>query len=117
MEILFILNDAPYGTEKSYNGLRLALSTLKETEDVSVKVFLMADAIFCGLKNQKTPDGYYNTERYIKSIIKRGGEVKSCGTCCEARGVTQEMLIDKVEISNLKTLTEWTVNADKVVTF
>lgn len=24
MKTLFILNDAPYGTEKSYNGLRLA---------------------------------------------------------------------------------------------
>ncbi len=24
MNTLFILNDAPYGTERSYNGLRLA---------------------------------------------------------------------------------------------
>lgn len=33
MKHLFLLNDAPYGTERSYNGLRLALAlTNKEPE-------------------------------------------------------------------------------------
>ena len=71
--ITFILNDAPYGTERSYNGLRLALSLIKKDEDVYV--YLMADAIFCSLENQKTPNGYYNIGRMVKSLLKRGGKV------------------------------------------
>ncbi len=39
MNTLFILNDPPYGTERSYNALRLARQLLKAGEK-DVKVFL-----------------------------------------------------------------------------
>jgi len=71
--ITFMLNDAPYGTERSYNGLRLALALAKTGE--KVQVFLLADAVFCALENQKTPDGYYNIGRMIKGLSKRGAQV------------------------------------------
>ncbi len=71
--ITLILNDAPYGSERSYNGLRLALSLIKKDEDVYV--YLMADAIFCSLEDQQTPNGYYNIGRMVKSLLKRGGKV------------------------------------------
>ena len=45
--ITFIINDAPYGSERPYNGLRLALSLTKSNEEV--RVFLMADAVTCAL--------------------------------------------------------------------
>jgi uncharacterized protein involved in oxidation of intracellular sulfur len=66
--ITIILNEAPYGNERSYNGLRLALAKAEE----KVKVFLLADAIFCALENQNTPGGYYNISRMLKSLLKRG---------------------------------------------
>ena len=53
MNTLFILNDAPYGTERSYNGLRLA-RTLLNTNEAEVKVFLMGDAAACA-KGGHTP--------------------------------------------------------------
>jgi uncharacterized protein involved in oxidation of intracellular sulfur len=68
---LLIINDAPYGNERPYNALRLALNLIKR-EGVEVNVFLTADGIFCARKDQKTPDGYYNIERMVKSITKRG---------------------------------------------
>ena len=68
--ITIILNEAPYGNERSYNGLRLALALAKAEE--KVKVFLLADAIFCALENQNTPGGYYNILRMLKSLLKRG---------------------------------------------
>lgn len=40
---LFILNDPPYGTERSYNALRLAGSLARRPGE-EVKVFLMGDA-------------------------------------------------------------------------
>ncbi|MBN2572906.1 MAG: DsrE family protein [Ignavibacteriales bacterium] len=73
-KILFIINDAPYGTEKAYNALRMAITLQKEHEDkVEVKIFLLTDAVFCGFPNQNTPIGYYNIERMLKSVIQKGG--------------------------------------------
>jgi uncharacterized protein involved in oxidation of intracellular sulfur len=69
----FILNDTPYGTERSYNGLRIALSLSKKNEEV--RVFLMGDAVFCGVANQQTPNGYYNIGRMIKGLLNKGGQV------------------------------------------
>jgi sulfur relay (sulfurtransferase) complex TusBCD TusD component (DsrE family) len=43
MNCLLIRNDPPYGTERSYNGLRLANSLAKDERN-SVSVFLMGDA-------------------------------------------------------------------------
>jgi uncharacterized protein involved in oxidation of intracellular sulfur len=71
--ITTILNDAPYGTERSYNGLRLALSLAKSEQKVNV--FLMGDAVLCGIQNQQTPTGYYNIERMIKGLLRRGARV------------------------------------------
>jgi uncharacterized protein involved in oxidation of intracellular sulfur len=68
---LFIINDGPYGDERPYNALRLAMNLLK-CEDTQVKVFLTADGVACARKDQKTPDGYYNIERMIKAIAARG---------------------------------------------
>ena len=70
-KILFVINDAPYGNERPYNALRLALNLVKR-EGVEGKIFLTADGVFCARKGQKTPDGYYNVERMIRSIVKRG---------------------------------------------
>ena len=68
---LIIINDAPYGNERPYNALRLAYNLVKR-DGVEVNVFLTGDGVFCARKGQKTPDGYYNIERMIKAIAKRG---------------------------------------------
>lgn len=47
MKVTIILNDPPYGTERSYNGLRLAHSLKKNASDAEITVFLMADAVLC----------------------------------------------------------------------
>lgn len=117
MNILFIINDAPYGSEKAYNALRMAITLQKEHSDVEVRIFLMADAVTCALPNQMTPQGYYNIERMLKAVINKGGQVKACGGCSEARGIKELPLIEGVEISTMSRLTQWTVEADKVLTF
>jgi uncharacterized protein involved in oxidation of intracellular sulfur len=71
MKYLFIINDGPYGNERPYNAFRLALNLVKR-EDVLVRVFLMGDGVQCATVNQTTPEGYYNTERMLKSIARRG---------------------------------------------
>jgi uncharacterized protein involved in oxidation of intracellular sulfur len=117
MKVLLIINDAPYGTEKAYNALRLAMTLQKDHADVEVRIFLMADSVTCALPNQTTPQGYYNIERMLKAVISNGGQVKACGSCSEARGIKGLALLEGVEISTMSQLAQWTVEADKVLTF
>jgi len=67
---LIILNEGPYGSERPYNGLRLAMS-LQET-GAPVRLFLMGDAVGCARKNQQTPNGFYNAGRMVASVGRRG---------------------------------------------
>ncbi|EQB63852.1 MAG: hypothetical protein RBG1_1C00001G1431 [candidate division Zixibacteria bacterium RBG-1] len=76
MRVLFVINDAPYGSEKAYNALRLAMALQAQQSEAEVRVFLIADAVNCALPNQKTPSGYYNIERMLKSIISKGAKIK-----------------------------------------
>lgn len=82
MNVLFIVNDPPYGTERVYNALRLAHALVKPSAQVTV--FLMADAVLAAKAQQKTPDGYYNVERMLKRVLRARG---SC--CCAAPAWTR----------------------------
>ena len=117
MSLLIILNDPPYGTERSYNGLRLVMSLRKNYPDIPVNVFLLSDAVACAVTGQKTPDGYYNLERMIRSIVTKNVAVKCCGTCLDARGITEESLVSGVERGTMGDLSKWTSEAEKVLTF
>ena len=116
MKTLLILNDPAYGTERSYNGLRLA-GALARRDDSEVRVFLMGDAVTCAVADQKVPDGYYHLDRMIASVTHHGGHVACCGTCLDARGIREDWLTKCARRSTLEELTDWTVWADKVVTF
>ena len=117
MNILFIINEAPYGTEKAYNALRLANQLLKDNPENDVNIFLLADAVSCGMNDQKTPDGYYNIGRMIKMFLAKGGSMRACGTCMDARGITESLLQSGVERSSISEFGQWTIEADKVITF
>ena len=96
----------------------MAMTLQKEhTDKVEIKIFLLADAVFCGLPDQNTPNGYYNIERMLRSVVKRSGEVKSCGGCSEARGIDKIHFINGIRLSNMKEFARWTVECDKVLTF
>ncbi|MEW6403400.1 MAG: DsrE family protein [Chloroflexota bacterium] len=70
---LLVINDGPYGNERPYNALRLAMNLAKR-EGTYVRVFLMGDGVQCAVKRQDTPQGYYNIERMLSSVL-RAGEV------------------------------------------
>lgn len=113
MKTLFILNDAPYGSERSYNGLRLA-KALSRLEGESVRVFLMGDAVACARAGQKVPEGYYNAGDMVRMI---DGEVGLCGTCMDARGIAADDVVEGARRSTLAELATWTADADKVLVF
>ncbi|MFZ5559084.1 MAG: DsrE/DsrF/TusD sulfur relay family protein [Pseudomonadota bacterium] len=113
---LFVLNDPPYGTERSYNGLRLAISLLK-AEGEQVRLFLMGDAAACAKKGQKVPQGYYNVADMLGMVARRSGEIGVCGTCMDARGIGEAELVEGSRRSTMAELTAWTQWAERVLVF
>lgn len=116
MNTLFILNDPPYGSERSYNALRLA-GALAKRENEAVRVFLMGDAAACAKAGQAVPNGYYNVDRMLQAVALKQAPIGVCGSCMDARGLKAEELVQGVKRSCLDELTDWTQWADKVVVF
>lgn len=117
MKTLIIINDAPYGSEKAYNALRLANQLGKDHSGAEVRIFLMADAASCAIANQITPNGYYNIERMLKLARTHGAKIKLCGSCADARGIKNVPLVEGAEMSTMAELTQWVVDSDKVLVF
>ncbi|MHB8403868.1 MAG: DsrE/DsrF/TusD sulfur relay family protein [Gammaproteobacteria bacterium] len=115
-QVLFVLNDPPYGTERSYNALRLAGALVKR-EGEQVRLFLLGDAASCAKANQKVPQGYYHLETMIRAVIRHGAEVGVCGTCMDARGIAEAELTEGAQRGTLEQLADWTQWADKVLVF
>jgi uncharacterized protein involved in oxidation of intracellular sulfur len=113
-KVLFILNDPPYGTERDFNGLRLA-GALAKRDGVEVRVFLMGDAVGAAMANQQLPDGYYHLDRMITACASHGADIGCCGTCMDARGIAEGMLAKGARRSTLDELADWTLWAEKVV--
>ena len=114
-KVLLILNDPPYGTERSYNGLRLAASLARREEQVFV--FLIGDAASCAKRGQQTPQGYYNLEVMLRAAGRHGAQIGVCGSCLDARGIAESELVEATKRSSMDELADWTVAADKVITF
>lgn len=117
MQILLILNDPPYGTERCYNALRLALALIKNEPATAVTLLLMADAVVAAKTGQKTPDGYYNVERMLKGVVVGKGQVLLCGTCMDARGLADTEMMAGARRSNMAEFATLTLAADKVLVF
>lgn len=120
MKYLVILNDPPYGTERVYNGLRLANNLLDKQPvhgAIELDLFLMGDSASAAKSGQVTPNGYYNVERMLETLLRKGGTIRVCGTCLDARGLKQEELLGGANRSTLDELTALTTAADKVLVF
>ena len=116
MKILLIINDPPYGTERCFNALRLALALLKREEGPEISVFLMADAVLAAKAGQSTPDGYYNLENMLKGIIRQA-DVVLCGNCMDVRGIGEGELVPGAVRGTMPQLANLTLAADKVLVF
>ncbi len=116
MRVLIIANDAPYGSERTYNALRLAGVLLQVESDIELTVFLIGDAVACAKAGQTTPQGYYNVQRMLIPI-QRKGLVLACETCCAARGLEAKDLVEGCRIAKLGELGTLVLDADKVLTF
>ena len=116
MNVLVLVNDPPYGTERCYNALRLAGALAKRPE-AEVRVFLLGDAVGCAMAGQVLPNGYYHLDRMLGSALRHGAQVGLCGTCMDARAIDEGQIVEGARRSSLEELADWTLWADQVVTF
>lgn len=117
MKIVIVLNDPPYGSERSYNGLRLAQALKKNAPEAELTLFLMADAVLCAKAGQKTPEGFYNIEKMVHRVVGSGGRVLLCGTCMDARGLGDAELTEGANRSTMDALSVATLEANRVMVF
>jgi uncharacterized protein involved in oxidation of intracellular sulfur len=82
-----------------------------------VRIFLLGDAVGCAVSGQKVANGYYHLDRMIESAARHGADVGCCGTCLDARGIAEDVLVKGAHRSTLDELTDWTVWADQVIAF
>lgn len=116
MNALILINDAPYGSERPYNALRIAAALLGR-EEVEMRVFLIGDGVGCAVAGQQLPDGYYHVDRMIQSLLKHNATVGCCGTCLDARGLAEEQLIQGAHRSTMEELADWILWADRTLVF
>ncbi|WP_414666408.1 DsrE/DsrF/TusD sulfur relay family protein [Escherichia coli] len=132
-KIVIVANGAPYGSESLFNSLRLAIALREQENNLDLRLFLMSDAVTAGLRGQKPGEGYniqqmleiltaqkgegYNIQQMLEILTAQNVPVKLCKTCTDGRGISTLPLIDGVEIGTLVELAQWTLSADKVLTF
>lgn len=116
--ILIIVHSPAYGSERMLSALRLAMSVaLQEIETVEFHLFMMSDAVTVGLPNQPGAESGGGLQQMIEELIQHGAQIRLCRTCALARGIAELLLIKGVSIGTLPELAEWTLSADKVITF
>jgi uncharacterized protein involved in oxidation of intracellular sulfur len=114
-KIVIVANGAAYGSESLFNSLRLAIALREQEADLDLRLFLMSDAVTAGLRGQKPAEGY-NIQQMLEILTAQNVPVKLCKTCTDGR-ITTLPLVDGVAIGTLVELAQWTLAADKVLTF
>ena len=117
MKVLFILNGAAYGDERSYNGLRLA-GAIAKRDGNEVRIFLMGDAATAAKAGQRVPEGYYNIQLMLGKVLRgNAGAIGVCGTCMDARGIKLEEIMDGAKRGTLEELADWSGWAEQILVF
>src|ERR1035441_8850607 len=92
MEYLLVLNDSPYGSQRTYNALRLA-GALAKGATMAVSIFLLGDGVVSGLRMQSPADASYNVQEMLRLLAAQGVSIGACRTCLEARGIDDASLV------------------------
>ena len=114
--LVVIANGAPYGQESLFNALRLSIALKEQQDNLDLRLFLMSDSVSAGLHGQQPREGY-NLQQMLEILTAQNVPVKLCKTCADARGISGLTLVDGVEIGTLSELAQWTLCAEKVLTF
>jgi uncharacterized protein involved in oxidation of intracellular sulfur len=115
VSVLIVVDTAPYGSEGPYNAFRLAEALALREEHV--EIFLLGDAVHAARAGQDPRGAHASLEEMLRQLLEKGVDVACCGTCCTARGLTEDALVPGVRIETIHELAAATARSDKVVSF
>jgi tRNA 2-thiouridine synthesizing protein D len=107
-----VIVDGAYTSERPYTMLRFAYTALLEGHKINI--FLVEDGIFVGKKNQD-PATYDNVGKWMADVIEEGANVKSCGVCMKARGISEDELMDGISKTTMHGFVEMCEKADQIL--
>lgn len=113
--VTIVINEAAYGKERAWNALRLAMAMM--VKNMRVNIFLLEDGVTLAKRGQHPPEGYYNLEKMLTDLVQSGAKVRACGTCLQARGMSQNDLVSGVEVGKMLDLVQWVKESMSVLTF
>jgi uncharacterized protein involved in oxidation of intracellular sulfur len=114
VKTLVVLNDPPYGTERSYNGLRLANALAKrEGEQVRSSSLPMRSGARWPATGRRTATTTWSGS----SLRPPGTTLRSVSVAVAWTRVDEGALVEGARRSSLDELADWTLWADKVVSF
>ena len=97
-KVLVIANGAAYGNESLFNALRLSITLKEQHPETQLNIFLMSDAVTGALAHQQPKEGY-NLQQMLEILT------------------AQNVPVDGAELGTLVDLAQWTLDADKILTF
>ena len=111
--LTILLIKGPYVSEAADMSFKTALKAKRM--GYKVNVFLYLDGVWNShLLRDKD---FNNAGDWIKRVIRKGIEVKSCERCSKARDIFQENIIEGIQISGSSKLIDFLMESDKVLTF
>jgi len=113
-KFFIVITEDGYTSEKTFAGLRFALTTL--VQGYKLKLFLLGLGVINAIKDQK-PDLGANIGEWLENIQEEGGEVKACGICLKKRGLKKEHILDFIPVGSMGDLVESAAWADVHLTF
>ncbi|ADN36783.1 DsrE family protein [Methanolacinia petrolearia DSM 11571] len=112
--ITVVIGDAPYGNERPFSALRFTVAAL--IEEMEVNIFLIENGVYLGIKDQ-APSDYPSHENLLVEAYENGANIKACGPCCKARGLTQECLLEGIQMATIHDLVDFVVQSEKTIFF
>ncbi|MDR9963632.1 DsrE family protein [Enterobacter cloacae subsp. cloacae] len=113
---MIVASRAAYGSESLFNSLRLAIALRDNASELDLRIFFDVRRGHRRSERPKTGRGLQHSAD-AEILTAQNVPVKLCKTCTDRRGITGLPLIEGVEIGTLVELAEWTLDADKVLTF
>jgi uncharacterized protein involved in oxidation of intracellular sulfur len=82
-----------------------------------VNIFVMNDAVDI-TKNNSKPEGFeFDLGAMLEDVEKKGAQIKLCTTCINRCGIAKGQILNATWPGSMKDLVNWTIEAEKVLTF
>ena len=113
--VVFVVNDAPYASERGRHALKLAQALRRRR--VPVRLFLMGDAVAVAKLGQESGAPERNLETLLLQALAAGAEVRLCDSCLDRRGLTDDEIVNGVWRCGIDEFAAAVAGAGRVVTF